>query len=149
MSRWRSHEEDAQPNSALPTRAYLPQPEERELSRVGTEDDQNRQAQAHPISVPAPELRKAYKDRGRTYVLRASEIQVMTEVGKFRALYVKDIEEFLYGGDKSPMDADLTSLRKQHLVLEREIPQHDGLPRRLVALTKEGRHLLVAAKSSQ
>jgi len=149
MSRWRSHEEDGQPDNTLPTRVEVPQPEERELSRAGTEDDQNRQLQAQPLDVPAPEPRKPYGDRGRTYMLRASEIQVMTEVGKFRALSAKDIEEFLYGGDKSRMGADLTSLRKQHLVLEREIPQHEGQPRRLVALTKEGRHLLVSTNRIQ
>jgi hypothetical protein len=69
MSRWRSHEEDAQPNSGLPPRVEVPQPEERELSRAGSEDDQNRQPQAQPIDVPVPEPRKPYRDRGRTYLL--------------------------------------------------------------------------------
>jgi hypothetical protein len=149
MSRWRSHDKDGQPDNALPTRMEVPQPEERELSRVATGDDQNRQPETHPRDVPAPELRKPYRDRGRIYMLRTSEIQVMTEVGKFRALSTKDIEEFLYQGVWSRMESDLTSLRKQHLILGREIPQNEGPPRRLVALTKEGRHLVVSRKNVQ
>src|SRR5258708_7025901 len=103
MSRWRSHDENGQSDNGLPTRIEVPQPEERELTRAATEDDQIRQPHAHPIDVPAPEPRKPYRDRGRTYMLRTSEIQVMTEVGKFRALSTKDIEEFLYQSIRSRM----------------------------------------------
>jgi hypothetical protein len=149
MSRWRSHDEGGQSHSAMPTRIEVPLFEKPELSRLGNEDDQTRQTEARPIDVPVPESRKPHQDRGRTYMLRASEIQVMTEVGKFRALSAKDIKEFLYQGVQSRMESDLANLRKQHLILEREIPQHEGLPRRLVALTKEGRHLLVSGKSAQ
>ena len=45
------------------------------------------------------------------------------------------------------MEADLTNLRKQRLISEREIPHGETSPRRLLALTKEGRHLLAATKT--
>jgi len=80
-------------------------------------------------------------------MLRNSEIQAMTDIGKFRAVAAKDLEEFIYCGDKKHMDADLTNLREQRLIAEREIPHGETSPRRLVALTKEGHRLLDATKT--
>jgi hypothetical protein len=71
----------------------------------------------------------------------------MTDIGKFRAVAAKDLEEFIYRGDRKHMEADLTNLRKQRLISEREIPHDETSPRRLLALTKEGRHLLIATKT--
>lgn len=93
------------------------------------------------------EPRKPYELRSRTYMLRSSEIQAMTDIGRFRAVAAKDLEEFGYRGDKKHMAADLTNLRKQHLIAEREIPDEETSPRRLLALTKEGRLLLAATKT--
>src|SRR4029077_7430651 len=75
------------------------------------------------------------------------EIEVMTDIGKFRAVTAKDLEEFLYRGDRKHMEADLTNLTKQRLISKREIPHEEASPRRLLALTKEGRHLLIATKT--
>jgi len=93
------------------------------------------------------EPRKPYEYRSRTYKLRSSEIEVMTDIGKFRAVAAKDLDEFIYRGDRKHMEADLTNLRKQRLISEREIPHAETSPRRLLALTKEGRHLLIATKT--
>jgi DNA-binding PadR family transcriptional regulator len=147
MARWRSQEEDAPPNSGGPSSDDVLRPQEHEISRSDSADDTKRQGEGRSPAPSLPEPRKPYRDRDRTYMLRTSEIRVMAETGKFRALDRKDIEEFLYRGEKGQMDADLSSLRRQHLILDREIPQREGLPRQLVALTKEGRHLLLATKS--
>jgi hypothetical protein len=138
MSRWDSREESARPGSDLPGR---------EPARVGCADDQERESEVRTLEVPTSEARTRYRDRGRTYMLRTSEIQTMTDIGKFRALAANDIEAFLYGGDQTRMDADFSNLRRQRLILERDIPQHENPPRRLVALTKEGRHLLAATNT--
>jgi DNA-binding PadR family transcriptional regulator len=67
----------------------------------------------------------------------------MVEIGKFRALVTKDLEELSYAGNRSHFQADLANLRRQDLITLRQLPQKDAPPRRLVALTKEGRRLLL------
>jgi hypothetical protein len=85
-----------------------------------------------------------FKLRDQIYRLRDSEIQTMVDIGKFRALDPKDLEEFAYAGNRSHLQADLANLRRQHLIVQREIPRRDAPQRRLVALTKEGRRFLIA-----
>ena len=95
------------------------------------------------------EPRKQYEHRGRAYMLRSSEIQAMTDIGKFRAVAAKDLEGFVYRGDRRHIEADLSNLGKQRLILEREVPHQETSPRRLLALTKEGHRLLAAIKSTR
>jgi DNA-binding PadR family transcriptional regulator len=90
------------------------------------------------------ESRRSIEHRGRIYRLRSSEIHAMTEIGKFRALAAKDLEEFAYGGNQSHLEADLANLRRQGLIAERQVPHRDTPPRRLIALTKQGHRSLVA-----
>src|ERR1700694_5796407 len=114
-------------------------------------------SQPHPDETPgarqtearAVESRNQYEYRGRAYMLRSSEIQAMTDIGKFRAVAAKDLEEFAYRGDRQHMEADLSNLGKQRLILEREVPHQETFPRRLLALTKEGHRLLAAIKSTR
>ena len=46
----------------------------------------------------------------------------MTDIGKFRAVGAKDLKEFIYGGDKKHLEADLTSLRRQRLIPNEKSP---------------------------
>ena len=106
-------------------------------------------ARARPQEARKPEARaveprRPYEYRNRTYALRSSEIQTMTNIGKFRAVDAKDLREFAYGGDGTHLEADLTNLRRQGLIAEREIPHQETAPRRLVALTKQGHRLLLS-----
>ena len=99
------------------------------------------------------EPRKAYEFRGRTYAVRTSEIESLTEIGKFRAVASEDLEEFQYHGDKDRMRPDVASLIRQGLIVEKSIPHSDTAPRRLLTLTKKGHQFLrstgtVPAKSS-
>jgi hypothetical protein len=121
-----------------------------EVSRSDSADSQPRLDQAPRGREPqahAVEARRPYQYRSRTYTLRGSEIRAMTDIGTFRALAAKDLEEFIYRGDKQHMEADLTNLRRQRLISEREIPHTETSPRRLLALTKEGRHLLATIEA--
>ena len=90
------------------------------------------------------EARKPYRLLRRTFTLRTSEIETMADIGKFRAIDAKDLEEFAYAGDRKHLEADLANLRRQGLIAEREIPHQETRPRRLIALTKDGRRLLAA-----
>ena len=88
------------------------------------------------------EPRKAYDFRGRTYAVRTSEIESLTEIGKFRAVASEDLEEFQYHGDKGRMRPDIASLIRQGLIVEKSIPHSDTAPRRLLTLTKKGHQFL-------
>jgi hypothetical protein len=88
------------------------------------------------------EPRKAYEFRGRTYAVRSSEIESLTEIGKFRAVASEDLEEFQYHGEKDRMRPDVASLIRQGLIVEKSIPHSDTAPRRLLTLTKKGHQFL-------
>ena len=88
------------------------------------------------------EPRKAYELRGRTYAVRTSEIESLTEIGKFRAIASEDLEEFQYHGEKDRMRPDVANLIRQGLIAEKNIPQSDTAPRRLLTLTKKGHQFL-------
>jgi hypothetical protein len=125
--------------------------EGQDQGRNGGTDNQPRPNEAQEVQKPearAVEPRKPYEYRNRTYALRSSEIQTMTDIGKFRAVDTKDLREVAYGGDSKHLSADLTNLRRQGLIAEREIPQQETAPRELVALTKQGHRLLIATKSA-
>src|ERR1700730_93887 len=72
----------------------------------------------------------------------------MTDIGTFRAVDAKDLREFAYGGDSKHLEADLTNLRRQGLIAEREIPHQETAPRQPVALTTQRHRLLVATKNT-
>jgi hypothetical protein len=153
----RSHSPDLPSAShGQPPETLRGQPSQHDLERtqdVGQSDSTDsetrlneppgaREPQAHVV-----EARRPYEYRSRTYTLRSSEIRAMTDIGTFRAVAAKDLEEFIYRGDEKHMEADFTNLRKQQLITEREIPHAETSPRRLLALTKEGRHLLATIKA--
>jgi len=124
--------------------------EGQDQGRSGGAVNQSRPNEAQDVQKPearAVEPRKPYEYRNRTYALRSSEIQTMTDIGKFRAVDAKDLREFAYGGDSKHLEADLANLRRQGLIAEREIPHQETAPRQLVALTKQGHRLLSATKS--
>src|SRR5262249_8522310 len=62
------------------------------------------------------EPRQTFEVRGKTYRLRSSEIQTLSELGKFRAVASKDLQEFAYEGDKDRAKADVQNLLRQGLV---------------------------------
>lgn len=88
------------------------------------------------------EPRKAYDFRGRTYAVRSSEIETLSELGKFRAIASEDLEEFHYWGEKDRMRPDVANLVRQGLVTEKSVPHSDTAPRRLLTLTKKGHQFL-------
>jgi hypothetical protein len=116
--------------------------------RQGPGSDTQDDARLTPERVPRMqsergiEPRKAYEFRGRTYTVRSSEIETLTELGKFRAVSSEDLEEFRYHGDKDRMRPDVANLIRRGLVAEKNIPQSDTAPRRLLTLTKKGYQFL-------
>jgi len=80
-----------------------------------------------------------YSDRNRMYSLRSSEIQTLTDVGRFRVVAVEDLAHLGYPGDRSRMDSDLSNLARQGLLQRRGTS----------ALKKESQHVLTLTKQGQ
>src|SRR5277367_185723 len=52
------------------------------------------------------ERRTEHRDRDRTYSLRRSEIEAMSEIGRFRTIDVQDLCRFAYRGNEAHMNRD-------------------------------------------
>ena len=112
------------------------------------EDGRLTPSHAHELTQPrSAEPREAFEVHGRTYRLRSSETRTLTEIGKFRAVASKDLQEFAYQGDKDSAKADVQNLIRQGLVAEKRIPHSDISPRRLLTLTRRGHLVLTATKA--
>ncbi len=95
-----------------------------------------------PTQARSAEPRETFKVRGKTYRLRSSEIQTLSELGKFRAVATKDLQEFAYQGDKDRARADVQNLIRHGLIAEKKIPHPETSPRRLLTLSKQGHQFL-------
>ena len=83
--------------------------------------------------------RTQYSDRNRMYSLRPSEIQTLTDVGRFRVVAVEDLANLGYSSDRPRMDSDLRNLARQGLLQRRGTS----------ALKKESQHVLTLTKQGQ
>lgn len=88
------------------------------------------------------ETRTIYEIRGRTYRLRSSEIRTMVEIGKFRAIALEDLRDFVYHQDHSRLKPEVETLIRQGLAEMKSIPHEEKGSRQLVTLTKPGLRLL-------
>ena len=87
-------------------------------------------------------FRSTFHDRTRTYALRESEIFTLTEVGKFRVISTEDLNRFAYDGNKECLEQDVQSLKKQGLILQREIEAQNSPKFQVLSLTKDGKQFL-------
>jgi hypothetical protein len=80
--------------------------------------------------------------------LRAEEMKVLTEVGRFRVIATRDIASTIYDGNEHRMERDLRFLRQQGLIETNAVnARRDGRFERIgqievVTLTKQGRELV-------
>jgi integrase len=81
-------------------------------------------------------------DRYRGYDLRESEIQTLTDLGKFRVINAEDLARHGYGGDRGRMERETESLVRQGLVEEKRFETSLSKSTRMYALTKAGRRLM-------
>jgi hypothetical protein len=117
-------------------RAHLQCPGEvREAAEFDVRDDR-------PLKPEREDLPRAYSFANRTFLLRESELQTMTNLGTFRVAAVADLARFAYGNDAPRMERELRRLKQQKLVVERTLPTSGRKSLRVVALTKTGKRLL-------
>lgn len=122
---------DARPSSER-TREETPRPESR-TPHV---------REPRPKEVPPRDSRAVLYDRYRSYDLRESEIQTLTDLGKFRVINAHDLARHGYGGDKSRMEQEAESLVRQGLAEGKRVELSLSKSTRMYTLTKTGRRLI-------
>jgi hypothetical protein len=90
---------------------------------------------------------RAYYVRERTYLLRDSELQSLTEVGKFRLIAASDLQTYAYREDPQEMERDIGRLVRQDLLTDQTLPISHKKILRVVTLTKGGHRLLKHARN--
>jgi hypothetical protein len=81
-------------------------------------------------------------DRYRGYDLRESEIQTLTDLGKFRVINAEDLARHGYAGDRGRMVRETENLMRQGLVEQKRFEISLSKNTRMYALTKAGRRLI-------
>lgn len=87
-----------------------------------------------------------YRGRDRQYSLRESEVQTLTDLGKFRVVPEDDLARFAYHGDRSRMESDVRNLSRQGLLEQRNIEGHSSYSTKVLTLTKDGHRLVERAQ---
>src|SRR5467141_3649449 len=95
-----------------------------------------------PKDVPSKDSRAVLYDRYRGYDLRESEIQTLTDLGKFRVINAEDLARHGYGGDRGRMERETESLIRQGLVEQKRFEISLSKSTRIYALTKAAKRLM-------
>jgi hypothetical protein len=117
-------------------RAVMPEHRRKEMSRARASQDSRQVGSLRETG------RARYTDRDRSYSLRTSEIQTLTELGKFRVVSVEDLARFAYAGDRERLRNDLRNLTEQGLVQRRGTSAFKKESRQVLTLTKQGERLI-------
>jgi len=89
--------------------------------------------------------RRSYEVQGQSYSLRTTELQAMSDIGRFRAVDVQDLARFVYAHNESRMSYDLENLRRQGLVEKKTMFRAHKPARKMVTLTAQGQQLVRTA----
>src|SRR5260370_31012434 len=111
-----------------------------------TRPDRGRNQESTPSRNGYDRSRTIYRSRNREYSLRESEVQTLTDLGKFRMVPADDLARFAYRGDRSQMESDLRNLSRQGLIEQRSIEGHSSYSTNVLTLTKDGHRLLERAQ---
>jgi hypothetical protein len=114
--------------------------------RHRNQPDRDRQQHSSQSRNGYDRSRTIYRGRNREYCLRESEVQTLTDLGKFRMVPADDLARFAYRGDRSRMESDLHNLSRQGLVEKQSIEGHSSYSTRVLTLTKDGHRLLKRAQ---
>lgn len=136
---------DAAPRA--PHRHREPEPSETWTGRgSGDAPHPDRQEpEARERNVPKPERDvspRAYYVRDREYLLRESEVHMLSELGRFRVVAPSDLAKHAYAGDSARMERDIRRLQQQSLLTEKTLEISGKKTLRVITLTKQGAKLL-------
>ncbi len=113
------------------------EPNRRSPSRAGGAADSKDLPRTPPTERPVRDdprsnARERRWSRNRSFELRESELETMTEIGRFRMIDVRDLVDFRYEGDRSQAEQDLRNLIRQRLArrIRLVLPTGNRYPRR-------------------
>jgi len=95
-----------------------------------------------PLKPEHIDTPRAYSDRGRTHLLRESELRTLAEIGTFRVVTPGDLAKYAYGGDAPRVEGDLRRLKQASLLTETTLEVSRKKTLRVLTLTKHGHQLL-------
>jgi len=101
--------------------------------------DFSRQRERKPEAIDSPQ---AYYLPDRTYFVRDSEFETLTEIGTFRVVAANDLARFGYKGDAGRMEREVRRLKQQRLLSEKTITAGERRTARIFSLTKTGWRLV-------
>jgi hypothetical protein len=103
------------------------------------------EAREHSLTLPAGRTREPVRDEARLYHLRGSEVDLLEQVARYRAVFVEDAQHDT--GDLSRAHTDLASLERQGLVETHTVTRlRDGTVADVVHATGAGKALLDHAR---
>lgn len=107
-----------------------------------TVDDRDQRSADHEHSHSV----RFYHARDRAYPLSDSERHTLEEVGKFRVIAVRDLQELAYQGNRKQIETDIRRLRQQGLLRDRTLPVSRKKTIRVLTLTKSAHRLVKQAR---
>jgi hypothetical protein len=158
MPRWNISDPDRVHSSELRVPPEQPRTESSSASpsggRGGGSDSssnavERKERATEPRGQRPKEHRTQHQDRGRTYSLRSSEMEAMTDIGRFRTVDVQDLARFAYGDDEARLRGDLENLRGQGLIEEKTHFRAHKSARKMVTLTERGHRIVRKASGLQ
>ena len=97
----------------------------------------------NPPLKPEPlDSPRAYSDRARSYLLRDSELRLLSEVGTFRVVRPQDLAKYAYGGDRPRSERDVRHLKQAGLLTDQTVEVARKKTLRVLTLTSEGHRVL-------
>src|SRR6266508_4783894 len=110
---------------------------DRVAARSREELDESR---GHSLTLPEGREREAGRDKGRVYLLRGSEVDLLERAAQYRVTFTDDLK---HNSGHPRFDEDLRSLKEQGLIAERTVTHlRDGTVADVVSVTPAGRQLL-------
>ena len=110
----------------------------REPATEGVQDVSSHR-ERKPEATDSPQ---AYYLRERTYFVRDSEFETLSEVGTFRVVTAEDLARFGYRGATGRMEREVRRLKQQQLLSEKTITIAKQKTARIFTLTKTGKRLV-------
>lgn len=98
-----------------------------------------------PPRSKASDSERAYFLGNRPYLLRASELDALAQIGTFRLLGAHDLRKYEYADDGVRFEQDISHLKQQSLATDTTIEVSGRKTLRVLTLTRTGRRLLAAA----
>ena len=133
---------DEAPASLAELRSIDREPQERDLRTLSPRAQEPRPERFSRDRLPEIQFRALLSCQDSRYLLSASEVRTMVDLGTFRVISRHALAQHRYGGSLERADRDLENLLRQRLVRRGAFEGPEASPRELLTLTQSGHELL-------